>query len=99
MFSGSNDMTVRVWDAATGAELRRLQGHEHTVNSLAFSPDGRWMVSGSWDKTVRVWDAATGVELRRLEGIYDKVLGDAGTKLFTGHATLEDALSAVPSSS
>ncbi len=30
-------------------------------------------------------------ELRRLEGIYDKVLDDAGTKLFTGHAVLEDA--------
>lgn len=30
-------------------------------------------------------------ELRRLESIYHKVLGEAGAKLFTGHATLEDA--------
>jgi glutathione reductase (NADPH) len=30
-------------------------------------------------------------ELRRLESIYNKVIGEAGAKLFTGHATLEDA--------
>ncbi|MDX1483782.1 MAG: glutathione-disulfide reductase [Alphaproteobacteria bacterium] len=30
-------------------------------------------------------------ELRRLEGIYNRVLDQAGAKLFTGHATLEDA--------
>ena len=38
--SGSEDKSVRVWDASTGAELMRFNGHTYTVNSVAFSTDG-----------------------------------------------------------
>jgi uncharacterized protein YjbI with pentapeptide repeats len=38
-------------------------GHTAQVNSVVFSPDGKFIVSGSWDKTVRVWDANNGVEV------------------------------------
>ena len=59
--SGSSDKTVRLWDAATGAELRRLEGHTDSwVRSVSFSPDGRTLASGSGDNTVRLWDAADG---------------------------------------
>ncbi len=47
--SGSDDNTVRVWDAATGAERRMLQGHLYPVNAVVFSPDGQLIVSGSND--------------------------------------------------
>jgi WD40 repeat protein len=52
--SGSNDKTVRVWDAETGACLRVLEGHAAAVFSTAFSPNGMQLVSGGWDQTVRV---------------------------------------------
>ncbi len=42
--SGSIDGTVRVWDAATGAERRVLQGHSCSVRAVAFSPDGQLIV-------------------------------------------------------
>ncbi|KZP34758.1 hypothetical protein FIBSPDRAFT_709733, partial [Athelia psychrophila] len=62
--SGSQDKTIRVWDALTGQELLSpLQGHDDYVASVGFSPDGLKIVSGSQDNTIRVWDALTGQEL------------------------------------
>ena len=66
--SGSEDKTVRVWDAETGDALQTIHGHSEWVTSVAYSPDGRRLVSGSWDKTVRVWDAETGDALQTLHG-------------------------------
>ena len=36
--SGSSDKTVRVWDAATGKEVQKLEGHSSSVMSVSFSP-------------------------------------------------------------
>jgi WD40 repeat protein len=58
--SGSDDNTVRVWDAVSGqCVLGPLQGHTNWVQSVSFSPDGARIVSGSGDKTVRVWDVSS----------------------------------------
>ncbi|KAH8674859.1 hypothetical protein BGZ60DRAFT_562931 [Tricladium varicosporioides] len=50
--SGSNDETVRLWDAVTGAALQTLEGHSDGVNSVAFSSDGNLLptlrVSDYW---------------------------------------------------
>ena len=69
--SGSEDKTVKVWDAATGQEMLTLKGHTVAVSSVAFSPDGKRIVTGSRDKTVKVWDAATGQEMLTLKGHTD----------------------------
>jgi WD40 repeat protein len=56
--SGSYDGTVRLWDAETGKELHRFEGHKGVVMSIAISPDGRFLVSGGGyndDNSVRVW--------------------------------------------
>ncbi|UPU34662.1 caspase family protein [Geomonas paludis] len=68
MASGSDDMSVKLWEVASGRELRTLVGHKEAVKSVAFSPDGKTLVSGSVDKTVKLWDVATGRELRTLSG-------------------------------
>lgn len=64
--SGSNDNTVKLWDAASGRELRSFGGHAEQVTSVAISPDGKTLASASWDKTVKLWDAASGRELKTL---------------------------------
>ncbi|KAL3587909.1 hypothetical protein FPOAC2_13808 [Fusarium poae] len=66
--SGSDDKTVKIWDAATGVCEQTLEGHGHWVMSVVFSADGQRLASGSYDKTVKIWDAATGVCEHTLEG-------------------------------
>jgi hypothetical protein len=66
--SASDDRTIRLWDAASGALRRTLEGHTNTVRSVAFSPDGRLLASASDDRTIRLWDAVSGALRRTLEG-------------------------------
>jgi len=68
VLSGSNDNTLKLWDVATGRELRTFSGHTGIVNSVTFSPDGRQVLSGSYDNTLKLWDAVTGREIRTFKG-------------------------------
>jgi WD40 repeat protein/tRNA A-37 threonylcarbamoyl transferase component Bud32 len=67
------EYTVRLWDIATGKELRHCTGHTQQITSVALSRDGRFGVSGSWDGTTRVWDLGVAqapgkaAELRRMQ--------------------------------
>ncbi len=57
--TGSDDTTLRLWDAATGREQAVLGGHAGAVYATAFAHSGKFLVSGSGDGTARVWDVAT----------------------------------------
>ncbi|MFM6900082.1 MAG: WD40 repeat domain-containing protein, partial [Microcystis panniformis] len=50
--SGSGDKTIKIWEVATGKELRTLTSG---VESVVYSPDGRYLASGSGDKTIKIW--------------------------------------------
>ena len=66
--SGSNDRTLRMWDARTSQEILTFTGHSGSVLCAVFRRDGTQIVSGSADETLKVWDATTGQELRNLSG-------------------------------
>ena len=48
---------------STGHKAASLKGQSGYVYSLAFSPDGRWLVLGAYDGTVSLSDVAKGQEL------------------------------------
>jgi RNA polymerase sigma factor (sigma-70 family) len=54
------DPPVRLWDVATGAEVRAFRGTEGATQSVAFAPDGKLLATAGWEKTIRLWDVATG---------------------------------------
>ncbi|KAH8797868.1 hypothetical protein F5884DRAFT_825522 [Xylogone sp. PMI_703] len=71
--SGSDDRTIKLWDATTGDLQKTLAGHSDWVTAVAFSPDGKQIASGSDDWTIKLWDATTGDLQKTLAGHSDSV--------------------------
>jgi WD40 repeat protein len=59
---------IDIWDVASGRLRFQLAGHSHSIQCLAFSPDGTRLVSSSVDQTAKLWDMATGFEVLTLRG-------------------------------
>ena len=64
-----------------------LGGHERSVSSAAFSPDGSRIVTASQEKTARIWDTATGKQLQVLRGheagLWTVVFSPDGSRVLT----------------
>jgi WD40 repeat protein len=78
---------IHVYDAASGAYIRSLidaglttpdkqplkAAHLSIVESLAYSPNGKFLASGSFQEVI-LWDAQTGQLRKRLTGFVDRVV-------------------------
>ncbi len=88
---GGGDHAVKLWDAAgpgsTGCSpgqlrtddggLKQLPQIDGWITSLAFSPDGRWLVGVSRDRTVRVWQLEPGPNQFRVVALWlDRFAGN-----------------------
>lgn len=70
--SGSRDKKLIMWEYTgskgdlegefredVGYAIRSYSGHNHFIEDVALSYDGRYAVTASWDKTLRLWDFET----------------------------------------
>ena len=70
LLATAGEGAVEIWDVASGNRLYVLEEEEHKgrVKSVAFSPDGQFLVSGSTDTTIQVWDLHNRQLIRNLKG-------------------------------
>ena len=55
-WQGTQKVSIRLWDIATGENIATFWGHPTDVQTLAFSPEGELLASGSFDGTILLWD-------------------------------------------
>jgi WD40 repeat protein len=91
--AAASGWTAVLYDLERRQPRQTLSGHKAVVSTLAYSPDGRYLMTGSWDKTIKFWDARSDRELASFEWPVGQVLtaafapdglraaaaGDAGT--------------------
>src|SRR6185295_6008819 len=60
--------TIKLWETATGRELRNLSTGGQNTTSLspvfAFSPDSRLLAASAGNNSVKIWDVTTGREVQ-----------------------------------
>jgi len=54
-FGDMQNASIQLWDISNKELLETLTGHDHTIESIDFSPDGAVLASGSWDWTIKLW--------------------------------------------
>lgn len=73
--SSSKDGTVRRWDLTQERHSQKLEGCSGMVNSVEFSPDGRYILSDAGGFSMKIWDAKTGELVRKIPHNYGDFLG------------------------
>ena len=68
VLTAGGDGSARLWDVASGKELRRFEGHGRPVYACAFSADASRVLTAGDDRIARLWNTDSGKQLRRFEG-------------------------------
>lgn len=59
LFSGSDDMTIVIWDLFNKWSVGTLEGHQHTIQDMIVFEETGLLVSCSYDKKIIVWQYET----------------------------------------
>ena len=61
---------VTIWNAGTGAFVRKLEVHNALITSMQFSPDGRFLATGQPvpGAGLQIWDVRNGRLVSRMDG-------------------------------
>lgn len=56
MATVDGEKNIRFWEVDSGKPIKTLEGKQHSISALAYSPDGKWFASaGQLDRSVRLW--------------------------------------------
>lgn len=72
--SGSDDRTIRIWEAPNGKLIASLEANNGgEVYAVAFSSDGKHLLSAGRDRQMRLWDLDKRAVVRVFKGHTDSV--------------------------
>jgi WD40 repeat protein len=79
---------AKVWEEGDpGGEIRAFEGHAGRIESIAFSPGGRYLLTASLDRSAKLWDLNRGEESRTFSAhratVRRAVFTPNGTRVFT----------------
>lgn len=75
LVTGSVGKIVKLWEVATGAEIRTFVGHAAEIGAVAVSSDGGLVVSGDKQGVIKLWNALTGQEINSIMGHSKEIRG------------------------
>ncbi len=85
---GDRTETVSIYDIDSGAVILRLSGHAGGIESIDYSPDGKYiLVSGHGE--AKLWDVKTGILVSTFyagPSVIEARFSPDGTRVFTRHA-------------
>jgi WD40 repeat protein len=102
--SASNDITrqVRIWDLASGLQIQTLAADTEgfprvgSIESISFSPDGRYLASGTSSGQIKLWDVSTWREADNIAISSKNTAGGAAWFLDSLNSTIIKGISFSP---
>lgn len=83
------DGTLRVWDARTGRELRRIPADSGRIYGIAVSPDGRFTASCGKSGRIRLWKGLFELPASAVQNIVEITEQKTGLALVDGNVVVK----------
>jgi WD40 repeat protein/serine/threonine protein kinase len=86
----NTDNTIQLWNVSTGQPIDTpLVGHQGSISSLTFSPDGKMLVSSDINGSILVWDLTKESAIKRTftyqNRLYSAIYSPDGHMIATGN--------------
>jgi WD40 repeat protein len=62
---GYSDNCIRIFAGKTAELVQTIEAHQNSVFTLAYSPDGKYLLSGSRDAHLKIWDTTQNYDLHQ----------------------------------
>lgn len=85
--TGGGDKKIKVWNVATGRELRTFHTKKKILN-LKFNPDGKKIISGEEGGVLKSWDLISGIDSMIFDGGVDGDLNKIKSIAFSNNGRI-----------